>query len=584
MVEEWFKDDTPSTSFPIYTRGNAGEVFPDPVSPIAADYTWTGPGDAAMKEWLDGYTIELHELDPGQKALFEVFGGHMYMNLSVARLMGARTPGMTAADMDAAYFGTDNSLPPHVPRPLDDDPAIRQRCADKMTWFLTRTEIPEVDEQQREVDAMVAARPDLTAQPEAALVARMREMKPWFHRIFVTHAMVSSGAGMTMGALTGLAAAFGRPGLDLDVSSGLGGVDSAEPSFRLWHMGRLVAGSAALTAAFDAGLDGLENRLAAVDSAEATAFRAALAGFQARFGARGPNEWEPRSATWGTDTGLVLTLLDRIRLTSDSDDPRARHATTAARSRQAIEEFRQLVSVSEEAAGTFELALTSTNAFMPARERSKDTIVKVIHEVRLAALELGRRLAADGRLHDPRHVFMLADADLDTAVAGPTLADDAARREANYLALGERQPPFVFVGDPGPVTSWARKDAAPAVAQASPGDVLTGLGGSTGIATGRARIVLDPSDPEGLEPGDILIAPITDPSWTPLFLSAAGVVVDTGGTVSHAVIVSRELGIPCAVSVTGASDAIPDGATVTVDGAAGTVTIVSVRSGHAQGS
>ncbi len=88
--------------------------------------------------------------------------------------------------------------------------------------------------------------------------------------------------------------------------------------------------------------------------------------------------------------------------------------------------------------------------------------------------------------------------------------------------------------------------------------------------------MLDPSDPEGLEPGDILIAPITDPSWTPLFLSAAGVVVDTGGTVSHAVIVSRELGIPCAVSVTGASESIPDGATVTVDGAAGTVTVVSV--------
>ena len=348
------------------------------------------------------------------------------------------------------------------------------------------------------------------------------------------------------------------------------------PSFRLWEMGRLVAGSAALTAAFDAGLDGLDGRLAALDEEAADRFGAALASFQARFGARGPNEWEPRSATWGTDTALVLTLVDRIRLAPDSDDPAVRHEATAARSQQAIEEFRQIVSVSEEAAGTFELALTSTNAFMPARERTKDTIVKIIHEVRLAALELGRRLAADGRLHDPRHVFMLADADLDAAVAGPTLADEAARREENYLALGELQPPFVFVGDPGPVASWPRKDAAPHVEAATAGTALTGLGGATGVATGRARIVLDPSDPAGLEPGDILIAPITDPSWTPLFLSAGGVVVDTGGTVSHAVIVSRELGIPCAVSVTGATERIPDGATVTVDGAAGTVTVISV--------
>ncbi len=384
MVEKWFMDDVPSRSFPIYTRGNAGEVFPDPVSPIATDYTWTGPGADAMRDWLDGYTLELEELDPGQKALFEVFGGHMYMNLSVARLMGARTPGMTASDMDAAYFGTDNSLPPHVPRPLDDDPAIRQRCGDKMMWFLTTTEIPEVDEQQREVDAMVASRPDLATLPDHELVARMREMRPWFQRVMYTHAMVSSGAGMTMGALTGLAAGLGRPGLDLDVSSGLGGVDSAEPGVRLWDIGRLVAASPTLSAAFDAGLDGLESRLRSLGE-EAAPFWTAFESFQARFGARGPNEWEPRSPTWGTDAALVLTLLDRIRLAPDSDEPRARHDAAAARSKAAVETFRDLAKVSEEAAGTFELALASTNAFMPARERSKDTIVKIIHEVRLAA-------------------------------------------------------------------------------------------------------------------------------------------------------------------------------------------------------
>jgi rifampicin phosphotransferase len=71
-----------------------------------------------------------------------------------------------------------------------------------------------------------------------------------------------------------------------------------------------------------------------------------------------------------------------------------------------------------------------------------------------------------------------------------------------------------------------------------------------------------------------LIAPLTDPAWTPLFIPAAAVVVDVGAQVSHAVIVSRELGIPCVVSVTDATRRIPDGAMVTVDGTNGTVTII----------
>jgi pyruvate,water dikinase len=108
------------------------------------------------------------------------------------------------------------------------------------------------------------------------------------------------------------------------------------------------------------------------------------------------------------------------------------------------------------------------------------------------------------------------------------------------------------------------------------GEVLTGLGGCAGVAVGRARIVTDPSDPRGLEPGDVLIAPLTDPSWTPLFVPAEAVVVDVGAVMSHAIIVSRELGIPCAVSVVNASRRIPDGALIEVDGGAGTVRIIEL--------
>ena len=100
--------------------------------------------------------------------------------------------------------------------------------------------------------------------------------------------------------------------------------------------------------------------------------------------------------------------------------------------------------------------------------------------------------------------------------------------------------------------------------------------GSPGVATGIARIVLDPADPGAIGPGDIMVAPTTDPSWVPLFLSAEGVVVNVGAVASHAAIMCRELGLPCAVSVIDATERIPDGALIEIDGSTGTVTILSV--------
>ena len=87
-------------------------------------------------------------------------------------------------------------------------------------------------------------------------------------------------------------------------------------------------------------------------------------------------------------------------------------------------------------------------------------------------------------------------------------------------------------------------------------------------------MILDPTDALALEPGEILVAPITDPAWTPLFVPAAAVVVEVGAQVSHAVIVSRELGIPCVVSVQDATRRIVDGTKLTVDGTTGTVTVL----------
>jgi pyruvate,water dikinase len=94
---------------------------------------------------------------------------------------------------------------------------------------------------------------------------------------------------------------------------------------------------------------------------------------------------------------------------------------------------------------------------------------------------------------------------------------------------------------------------------------------SQGLATGRARIARRPTDALDLEDGDILVAPATDPAWTPLFLKAGGVILETGGYLSHGAIVAREFGIPAVANLAGVLDRLTDGALVTVDGDRGRV-------------
>ena len=103
--------------------------------------------------------------------------------------------------------------------------------------------------------------------------------------------------------------------------------------------------------------------------------------------------------------------------------------------------------------------------------------------------------------------------------------------------------------------------------------MLKGLGASKGVARGVARVIVGLHEAERLQPGDILVCRTTAPPWTPLFTIAAAVVTDSGGLLSHSAICAREYGVPCVVATQDATVRIPDGATVTVDGTKGTVTI-----------
>jgi len=565
MRDTWITDWPTSQRFPHYTRANAGEVLADPVSPLGWTFGWDG---GIVEGYRTGLircgAYEPSDFDATHPESVAIFGGYFYINLSAIRMQGARNPAATVEILDKAFFGDHPDVPTYVPHPDDDKPHLTAGIDAHMAWVVGNNGWPELLVDKLDAAVLRAGRPDLTTLTDAELLARARAVQARLPHLFEQHVVSGSSAAVAPGLLGVVAEAVGDPSLPLTVLSSLGDVDSADASYALWDLSRLVRNSPTLTAAFDAGLDGIAERVAG-----SLAFIETWNEFLFEFGSRGPDEWDMRSPSWETHPRLAFAAIDRIRFQTDEESPRLRNATRAERRREVVEAARRQLADQPDLLGLLESGLNA-GAMMTYRERTKSTIVRVLHEARMAFRELGRRHSHD------ELVFMLLDGELDAYIAGPqAFTDLLTERHADWRELFDLEPPFIIANATvPPLSAWARKGQA-AVTPVTDGEVLVGVSGSPGSVRGIARLIVDPADPRDLQPGEILVAPNTDPSWTPLFMSAGGVVVDVGSPISHAVIVSRELGLPCVVSVSDGTRRIPDGALIDVDGTNGTVTIIS---------
>jgi pyruvate,water dikinase len=200
--------------------------------------------------------------------------------------------------------------------------------------------------------------------------------------------------------------------------------------------------------------------------------------------------------------------------------------------------------------------------------------------LRLPLAALGKRLAESGVFADPGDVFFLEVEELAPVAAGTfdalALVAERRRQWERNVALEAPQ----TLGLPiswemvGSFSSMARRMFGAAAIQAPTATVVSGIGASGGVATGRARVVRSLDEAEGLEDGDILVCPSTSPPWTPYLAIVSALVTNSGGVLCHAAIEAREYGIPAVVGTLRATELIVDGATVTVDGTAGTITIL----------
>ncbi len=585
MVKPWIVETDLSEHYSFYTRANIGEVFPDPVAPSSFSFAFqsdSGPAGAEMgfrRAYARIGVMDMEEFPSDECMFLGVSGGYAYLNASALRMLGHRAPGMTYKDIDDSFFGDAPGVPDFVVKPGDDRPDLTAKIGETFGWVLTTPDLPEVAAEEQMVNELRANRPDFASMSDQEVIDfAWANVDAHYEDLFAQHIYISFLATMPIGIITAVCSAIGQPESTLKLIAGVGDVESAMPSMLMWDLGRMVRESTALSAVFDDGISDLDERLRAVeaDESDVGAFVERFEEFLLKYGCRGPNEWETRCPTWETDPDLALVAIDRMRLADDDAAPQLSNAQRAEEREALGAGIAEALAGDPETQGQFLAALRAATVFMPGRERTKTNCIKLIHETRMAFREYGRRAVAAGLLPSIESLSMLRRDEMDRFGADPAgFHALVSERLEHFDQIAELQEPFLFVGQPGQVGEYPKRNAVK-IDQLNPGETLQGLPGCTGHARGIARVVTDSHDPSALEPGDILIAPITDPSWTPLFVPAGAVVVDVGAPLSHAIIVSRELGIPCIVSATNATRCIPDGALIEVNGDTGVVTIIEL--------
>jgi phosphohistidine swiveling domain-containing protein len=295
-----------------------------------------------------------------------------------------------------------------------------------------------------------------------------------------------------------------------------------------------------------------------------------LANFLATYGHRSVAELDLGTPRWSEDPTYVLGILENLlQLHDRALSPDAQYRRAAQEADALVAELTRRARRKSRLRGLFAgFCLNRARALMGLREVPRFCLALLLARARTLLWPVGAELAQSGRLERAEDIFFITLPEAHEALSGTDMRSIVRERRATYQQeLARRHVPLVLLSDGTEPTGELQSAAS---AQAT----LTGTPASPGIVTALARVILDPNDAR-LEPGEILVAPSTDPGWTPLFLTAGGLVMETGGSMSHGVIVAREYGIPAVVGLPGATERIPTGSRITVDGNAGTVVMLS---------
>jgi phosphohistidine swiveling domain-containing protein len=359
------------------------------------------------------------------------------------------------------------------------------------------------------------------------------------------------------------------PGLGYRLLAAQGGIADTEAGLDLWRLA-VLAREDKETETMLVGhstWDAIFPKLTSTDHGRR--FLAAWDRFMTTHGQHCHNELELSSPRWAETPDYILGLMQGYLHSLDRANPLERQQQLAGVREQLADRCRQKLR-NPVKRRLFNWSVRRTQKLTRDRENWKNEAVRFFAFFRGAFLELGERLRQRGVFANREDIFFLELSEVEPVVQNRAEFDvrrRLAQRRTEYEWNQAQTPPPVVVGRYDPRKHVAVKVDANV-------QVLKGIAVSPGVVTGKARIITHPGDGQHIEPGEILVAPVTNPAWTPYFLPAAGAVMDMGGVLSHGAIIAREYGLPAVVNVGPASKIIQTGQTIRVDGDRGTVTIL----------
>jgi rifampicin phosphotransferase len=372
----------------------------------------------------------------------------------------------------------------------------------------------------------------------------------------------------------------GLPGITddrvLEITRGLPNNPTTEMDLALWQISQVIRGDAASRAIFESQSGAAlaaTYRAGALPAAAQQAFET----FMARYGSRGLAEIDMGRPRWSEDPAHVMDVVaGYLRITDPAQAPDAVFARGAAAAAAATD---QLVAAARRShrgrfkARLMRFAIDRARSLMALRESPKFFAVRLFGLIRAELLRAGQELTATGDLTRPDDLCYLSFAELGAFAAGEP-ADWAAliadRRAAYRREERRRQIPRLLLSD------GRAFYAGLGSAINADGASLTGSPVSPGSVEGRVRVVLDPRRADLLH-GEIMVCPGTDPSWTPLFLTAAGLVMEVGGLMTHGAVVAREYGIPAIVGVDRATERLRTGQRIEMNGSSGEIRLLDAE-------
>lgn len=552
--------DTPTDDATEWTNANIQEVLPGLLTPLSMSIY--------RESSRVGYNVGFQKLKLLAKDEWQPFMGtfynRAYLNLTVTRLLTERTLGGNGDSIEQQYLAGDGERDTTGREPFlrrARFKALSIAPLVKMTLTI-RKAADRIERETRELERELRGTDPASLNNEE-LLEQMNRVLAFGARIFAVHLQTSGVALLGFDSVTKMV----RPILKEETGgrapalfSGMRGVESARIGLDLWDLA-IVARNAGLDTALVAGdFDADANDLP-------DGWRAAWRSFLERHGHRGLNEMEASARCWRVDHEPVLKMLaSYLKLGEEHSPPETLRRQEIERRRLTRDLQERMNPVKRR---IFRKVLADAQGWVALREQTKSTIVRAARIPDHFLPEIQARLQNAEAIENDGDIFFLAKDEIESALRGVGNAEDyrgAVRRrqrelERNrYITLPDR-----FFGRPAPFEPELPEHD---------GAVLRGTPVSPGIVTGRARVIEDPATDGPLEPGEILVAPVTDAGWTPLFALASGLVVNLGSALSHGSTVAREYGLPAVVNVTGATKVIRTGDLITVNGSAGTVAII----------